>query len=864
MNYSLSTVLLFCATIICGADDLSVSRVMKNGVPLMESSDGKPFEHLIFAGSSLGSPLEADSNWQSFSYTAEMPLNDENAFIQINLASGKGTISVKDINFSELDDSGTEKTILTSSFSPETQAGNWKLIDQKNIGVKSSFSEDAINIEVPRRMDFPWSVQLCSPSLNLKEGLRYKVSFKLKTDSSIKWPVSSYLMRTNPLRFYGRSGEDQFKATAMHLKLNGMKMLSPSLAFPWPENPASYEDEMKLPLKYLSSVKADFPDSYLLIRIGVEPPAWWAKKYPEEMQKWENGRTANYVCVASEKWRSDLAVHLSRIIAILEREHGDRIVAYIPVGQSTGEWYYPIWENRDWGSMNHSEPFRKGYAAFLEGKYKNIIALNSAWHSNFKSFDSINVPSGLERKEARLAPFRDPAMQKNLFDLCEYQQLAMRSALEHTAGTIKKATGNKKLLFAFYGYSFELPGCCEGIAESGHLNLSEILKSQELDCIVDITSYYDRGTAGTGSLMSPVESITASGKLLCTEDDSRTHLSAPNAGYERTKTPEETRWTQARNLTRSLVHNAYTWKFDLYGSGWFNDKELWTYLAKIQNAFMSEAPHQFSSDTAVIIDEKSFMSLAPGVSLTKPLVYQFRSSFGRSGAGEPSWWLLDDLIQGKVPPHKLTIFLNAFMMDKSAKAAVLDYCRKSAGTAVWLYAPAYLSPDGEDYAGMESLTGFKFTRFKSKTGKSVSAELVSGSKSTISFPADLNDYFAVLPDESISVLARFPESNEAVLAIKQHQGFQSIFSAAPQISPETWADIAEKAGVWRYVDTGSIVITNGHLLSLTAARKSGDITIKFPKKIRLFDVDGNTILKDSDSYTSFFKHGESKIFIIKH
>lgn len=835
------------------------------GVPFIEV-DGQAASRLIFAGSKLGKPVDVSPDWQEIKYSAVCPLNDAEAFIQINLGASRGKLWIKNLMLAET--SGQQsKIILSTGFVTSAWQNDWKLLDARATGAAFVQEDQSLLLNIPRRTEFPWDVQLCSRKISLTAGRQYTVSFQIRADAAAGvWPVTSYLMRMNPLRFYAASGEDSFMSTAALVTAAGANMISPLVTFPWPENPGDYEPELALTAVYLDSIIAAMPASKWLLRVGVEPPAWWIRRNPGDMQRWENGKTGNYVCVASEKWRQAVREHLARLIPLLEKKWGDRIIAYIPTAQSTGEWYYPIWDNPG-VSMNHSEPFRRGYQLFLQHKYELITKLNQAWHTSYPDFAAVAVPSGNERRHADLTPFRNTATQQNLYDFAEYEQTAMREALENAAGAIKNASSGK-LVFAFYGYSFELPGCQEGIGTSGHLQLGRLLRSPSLDCIVDITSYFDRGVKGTGSLMTPADSIPAHGKLLCTEDDSRTHLSAANAGYERTTSASETRWGQTRNLVRSLVHNGYTWKFDLYGTGWFNDRALWKSLSRVEQVSASQPLRPFRSDVAVIIDEKSFMALQPGIELTRPLVYDFRSVIGRAGIGEPSWWLLEDVISGIVPPHRLTIFLNAFYLSAKEKKTIGDYCRKNGGTVLWMYAPGYLNDQGEDFPGMRDLTGFNFRRVQLpaaagnvRIAAAVEQPLKLNYSGTLSLSKGVRAYFTVVPDAGIQSMGTLPGSKDVAVAITDNSGYPSIFCAAPALNPQLLAKIAEAAGAWCYTGPGNIVITNGRLLSITAP-KGGIVKVKLPEKRKINTLEDKIFNADTDNFEVNLLPGETRVFTL--
>jgi len=836
-------------------------------LPIIES-DGRRLSNLIFSGGAfpLGEPKMISTEWTSVSYSAEMPIDDASALVQLNLGGATGEIVIR--NFRFIEEGISERIIEEESFTDGAWSKEWKLIVAAKAVAEFRATKDGIAASVSKRTDFPWDVQLVRSNVSLKKGARYRVSFEAKS-SSPNWPLTSYLMRAEPLRFYASvDARNSFLETASMALASGTDILSVMIPnLPWGKT--SDDAELAFVQAEIERVVKTVPTAKLILRFGVEPSATWRKEHPSEMLSWESGQTGRYVSISSKVWQAEIRDRLSRFVKTIDQRWGDRVIGYAPSAQSTGEWYYPIWESlSDKEAMNFSEPFRLAYQSYLRKKYATVERLNSAWHEGFTSFEEVSIPSGAKRLRAELGLFRNPATQRELFDFTEFQQIAMLEAIENVASVIKSSTEKPTLVLAFYGYLFELPGCQRGIGESGHLALGRLLRSQVIDGVIDITSYNDRGVAGSGALMTPVESILAHGKLLVTEDDSRTHLSSPNAGYERTTNLQETIWSQSRNLLRSLIHNGYTWKFDLYGQGWFNDQKIWDALGRVSSAYASVPPKPYTSDIAVIVDEKSFFALKPGIELTKPLISDFRAQISRTGMADPTWWLLEDWLAGYVPKTKLTIFLNAFYLTASEREAIVKQCSLNGGTVLWLYAPGYLEDTGETYAGMQELTGFRFQRrhlsaaaprdlkpldLKENWPDLKAADLPKLAKG-------VNDYFSIEMAPGVTALASFPESvDHLAIASTSHNGYRSIFCAAPSLTPQFLSAVAMSAGVRRYVPVGNIVLGNGHLLGVTCPN-GGSLSISLPEQSCVRSIEGEVLHLSSDLFNADFQPGETKVF----
>lgn len=840
-----------------------------NGVPVMQVG-GQRLSPLVFSGGafSLGRPFLASREWKKVSYSQVVPIRDPQALVQINLGGGTGHIKLRNFEFVREKDGATE-VIEQQTFGGSSLPANWNFIVAPKASAQVAHSNEGISITVSRRTDFAWDVQLARGDVSLEPGSRYTISFEVSSDQE-EWPLTSYLMKSEPLRFYASHDSDnQFLKTTKLAVANGVDVVALLIPqMPWTASPQEQAEEMELIHAAIADFVKNFPETRLILRFGVEPSRTWKRDHSSELLAFEDGKTSRYVCVTSTAWLSELRQRLPAFIKGMEERWGDRILGYAPAAQSTGEWYYPIWEGSGLPAMNFSIPFLRAYRSFLKERYGAIDALNSRWKTSLPDFDSIKIPTKQDRAFTELGPFRNPASQQPLLDFTEFQQVAMFDAIENVSSLIKEACGQKKLVLLFYGYTFELSGCQNGIGESGHLLLGQLLQSPHVDGIIDIISYADRGIGGTGMLMTPVESVTAHGKLLFTEDDSRTHRSAANAGYERTNNLEETKWTQTRNLLRSIIHNGVQWKFDLYGQGWFAEEKTWQALGALAAVAKSDAPSPYHSEIAVIVDEKSFLALRPGIELTRPLISENRRALSRTGMADPSWWLLDDFLAGRVPPSKLTVILNAFWLSESQRKALLEQSRRVGGTVLWLYAPGFLDASGPSLAAMTELTGFQFERVSLKgSGQSVSSVSDSVLKGIPAidlptFPQGVDEYFAVLAGEGIQAQALFPGSTDIAIAAKDHAGFRSVFCAAPSLTPAFLARLAASAAVHAVAPVGTTVLNNSRLLGITCT-SGGTLPISLPAASDIQELGGSLQYSSTDRFDVNLQPGETKVFELR-
>ncbi len=276
---------------------------------------------------------------------------------------------------------------------------------------------------------------------------------------------------------------------------------------------------------------------------------------------------------------------------------------------------------------------------------------------------------------------------------------------------------------AFYGYLMELAWNAGFFAEnvdspygttqrSGHLGLNKVLHAPQVDFLVSPYSYGFRGIGGYGAAMPPSESMRRHGKLFIFEDDTRTHLAPPDAGFGRAASPDDSEAILKRNFAEVVTRGYGIWwlgnpghidpvRAPAFGPLLARFQELGTFALSLDRA-----P---SAEIAMLVDDESYYYESLRSDLDLALISQQRL-WGIPRLGAPTdTYLLQDLIDGNLPPYKLYILLNAFHLDEARRAALLRQLKRDGRTALWLYAPGYID-EAPGLDSMAALTGFSFGR----------------------------------------------------------------------------------------------------------------------------------------------------------
>jgi len=635
-----------------------------------------------------------------------------------------------------------------------------------------------------------------------------------------------------------------------------------NLKMPWPKpgDDPDYRGVRKTMDDFLKLA----PEGTLILRIDTDPPSWWTEANPAECIRNEAGQSLGRVSPASKKWRSEAEALLRGAVRFLEHNYGDHILGYHPGGQGyepgATEWIHP--------SDDFGPALRDGFREWLSEKYdRDPSAFQRAWRIEEEGFESVSVPTSKERSAYFHGSFRDPNLQRRSMDFQEYLQVAMVEVLEQFSRAIKEETRRRKLVVLFYGYIFEIS------SQSGHHRLTRILECPDIDILCGPISYGDRALAGTAPFMAPIDSIQLHGKLWLNEDDTRTHLSAPDLAFGRVTESIHTTWVLRRNFAQALAHRTAAWWMTSGTRGWFDSKEIWDDLGALLRLYEKRAASisRYESEIAVIVDEESALHTHWNQG-TRDLLYNSRSDLLRIGA-PVGFYLLDDLVSGKVPEAKMYVFLNAFYISPDRRAAIRSVVCRDGKTAVWYWAPGFLAGSA-DTANMEALTGIAFTRLAkaivpdivmTRAGSEILRSVRVGEVFGPGETSVIDPVFAALePQENLEVLGRYRRADPAAgFVIKRESDWNSVFVGSNRLPPGILQRLAAAAGVHIWLDGDDLVVCDADFLAIHA-RTAGKKIVLLPRETIVTDlITGDPVSANSVSFEIEMQHGETRMFSIR-
>jgi hypothetical protein len=624
------------------------------------------------------------------------------------------------------------------------------------------------------------------------------------------------------------------------------------------------------------------PDALFLMRMGFETrwlhDNWWNNLYPDEVELLSDGHRVGH-SFASTVWREQVKDLLHSFVEYLKKVGlYDRTVAYQIGAGSSGEWI------KDESSMqlataDYSAPMQRRFRAWLRSHYQNdVSALQNAWADARVTFDTAETPTHEEQFHTRTGhSFRDPRLEQKTIDY--YENLADLCAedLLDFCHTTRKITDGEKLTGGFFGYIMELAwnNCfftnkstierseVSTIQRSGHLGLSKLLHSPDIDFLVSPYGYAFRGLGGDGLPMQPSEALRKHGKIYFMEEDTLMHNNFDPGG--RNQSVANSIAIYQRNFAQVITHgHGVTWfeTAQLHEDpGLVDQRQHWITRFQELGTWALQLDRKPCADVAVFLDDESYQYESIQNNLDLPLIWKQRViNLNRFGAPHDIY-LLDDLLEGDLPPYKLYIFLNAFHLNDQRRIALKKIIRQQGRVALWLYAAGYLNSD-LSIEHMTDLTGFHFgqgnspwgpfmhiTNFDHPITHGLPQDWFWGTSNPIGPLFHLEDPEAIELGQVVYSLGRCKPGFglKTFQAENGHESWSSVYLATPDVPAPVLRGIARFAGVHLYNEDGDVLYATPDLLSVHSV-SGGERIFKLPETVEvIYDLFNEQVLATNAS-----------------
>jgi hypothetical protein len=625
--------------------------------------------------------------------------------------------------------------------------------------------------------------------LSFEKGKTYRCSFEVKCSESSEVRPAVYCVEGGVWNPIGTPPSPFLRQVGL-ARDAGIRFISTSMPTCWhpPEEPENW-DGIDAAMRRIIDVH---PRALIVPRVSANAPPWWIERHPETRMMFENGQPGRLSTVSSRRYRQDVSAHLEKLCRHLCESFPNHFAGIHPAGQNSAEWFY----DESWG------PVMSGYEPPTRQAWRNWLKARGEPHA-----ESADVPVAKRRHEAPYGLLRDPARERDLILFNRFWQQEMADTVIEIATACRRGTAGRKLVVFFYGYLFEFAPLRNGAPYSGHYALDSVLASPEIDVLCSPISYFDRQCQGTGASMTAAESVMMRGKLWLNEDDTRTYL-ARTKQYGGVDDLPQTKAVLLRNTAQAALRGFGTWWMDLPGRGWFDDARIWDEHRRLAplDAAMLQRKTPFQPEVAVILGEDSILHLTGGSSvMARPLVYEARAAFGRSGAPYGQY-LLRDVIAGKMHA-KLQVFLAAWSLTPHERRALRNN-RPAGVTRVWCYAPGYVLADRADVDAMSEVSGFEHQALDLETAVATPTDVgkALGMDAPWGQQARIRPLFTVVPRDGDQILATYSDGSPAVVSRCGEDG-TDVFSGVPAWTSQLARALAKAAGVHLYTTTDANVWT---------------------------------------------------------
>ncbi|MBN2640200.1 MAG: beta-galactosidase [Victivallales bacterium] len=575
--------------------------------------------------------------------------------------------------------------------------------------------------------------------------------------------------------------------------------------------------------KAMETIVLNAPDAYVLMVSATYMPRWWLEKNPDEAVKFHGGealsRGDDFQTISSRKWLDELRVFYSKLFEhIRKSSYAGKIIGLAPTDGSTWEW---MWSH----GRGHSKRVYSGWApadinayrAFLRKKYKTDEQLARAWNRPDLRFEKVLPPTPERIDQASVVDMLDPSKDMDIIDYSIARNEILSDSFIAICKMIKDNSNNQWLAGSYYGYMVMFSFMSFYLQDGGHMRISKIARSPYVDFVYGPTVYHWRKLGVADGPMQPAEAFSSHGKTVICELDVRTFTE---------KTEYEARNGRVNTVDQSvsMMNRAFGMMLTRgMGGHWMEMYERWfcepvlLELMKYQLDLYRDLPEKPAGTTprevCVVSDEdstfhvKTNMGNGIHVSLIAELMRRLPEtgvSFGHV--------LKDDLLEpGKIPPHKMYIITNLFLLDEKERSALIKRFEEEKATVLWLYAPGAIMPGQKpDAINVSKLLGPGFTMLKSRQNM----QLKCPGADDIICRSITGPWF--LPVDGFDQIIATTQDNSPAIVKWRRNNTVNYFSPVPNLSPKLLRDIAAEAGVHIYSDSGDPVSVGNDFIFLHA------------------------------------------------
>ncbi|MET3870732.1 hypothetical protein [Puniceicoccus vermicola] len=619
------------------------------------------------------------------------------------------------------------------------------------------------------------------------------------------------------------------------------------------------------------------PEARFMLRYFAAAPKEWREKYPEELALSEEGKTTSDTSLASKRYEEDHRVALHHMIRWVEAQPWrDRVMGYLTLHESEGTSKI----GADGFLFDHSEPMRKAFREF-KPEYTDFPSQ--------KRFEEGRL-SG--RGMTWLNP-EDSQMERDYFELM--RQLFLRRC-QVFMETAQDALQGRQVLLGMDALKQGMAGWqinpffagraprshhAEPLVAAGSIGVDETLQIPGFNILNTPYDYTFRHMGGQPEPEGAVDSAVLRGKLFLVEDDCRSFTASEGESYGFYRNAAEVRAGYWRNAAAAIARGYQFYWMDVTGrrnpkGGYFRDPCIMETVASILPVVEKSRDweHEDVSAIAVILDDRAALH-EDFSSNFQNLASFWQRLTGLSQAGLPyRVYLWEDLLNDRLPDHRLFIFPNLFFVDDERMAVLRE--RVLGRGRVVLWGPGTGITDGKKLGAdrASEVTGIPMSFTKERGARRVVLSAFDHAiTENLPAPMAYGDSFAYGPllwpewDESAStqgIVLGTRGVNRPGLVIKEMgeggNRWTSVYTAAVPVPGALIREFARHGGAHIYSEENDVILASKHFLGVHATR-AGTRVIRLPERCDVHDVVKNEeIAVDADHLTLTITPPETRVF----
>lgn len=647
----------------------------------------------------------------------------------------------------------------------------------------------------------------------------------------------------------------------------------------WNENGVKqYLDKLD---NYVNEILKNNPERKIFFQVltTVRSGTNWTRKYPRQLEIWppqmtEGDRVSSFSETYLKSMERSISIFGKHVV---ESSYANSVSGMVICGGG-GEWF---------SYYDFSEHALKAYKTHLSEKHGDIQSLNRSWKSNYTAFEDIKFPSWAEVSGEKESGFYDPETERKMIDYFEFHHNGLARIVSFFAKTLKEAT-NSKYPVGMWGKGLSPVASYNNFFRRGKDRnpSAELQDDSSIDLFAFPYSYESRHAGGLffSQYLSPI----LRGKRQICEDDTRTPQTNSIESFKtwekwgdnfgQAKTNKAAAEILKRNFAGMITAGGYGGiSFYSMGKGlWFDVPEIISTFRTIAEC-AKEAKGEPDSGIAVVYsrETRNYQSCN-----SYNFSNQSRCALEIARVGAPvSFCEIRDMIRNNFPfdKYKMYIFVDCFYLTSEQREVINARIKNKNKIVLWFYASGYITQNALSKDALSEITGIKIDTFGKKLYLENETDMLltaSGHWLTKHLPPCMriveprpmapvfwaDDASAEMIGEGLNTDSHLT-FRKPLLAVKKYPGWTSIWCGISYLPSVMIRNIAEKAGVHIYTDSGDQVFAGAGFIGIHAAY-DGTRKIKLPCNMTLFDpFSQKIIVQNSDTVEIFMKQGYTALWI---